>query len=328
MFLCLLPLHCLAITCDYDWQWECDNGLECVGGGYVCSGKSDCSDGSDEWGCTVDNCTRPGMWLCQDGSKCLRHGALCNFWKTECDDGSDESPETCEYCAQREGWWLCEDGSRCLHEAALCNGLADCPDFSDEISCGHCNKTAYVQCPGLSDYCIPADYMCDGFPHCPDQSDETLDPDLGDCRNKCQSDGHLACGDGSVCVRGECNGRRECSNNEDEQSQFCPPEPWDCSHPSMFPCSEGGCVSKQMLCSAKDRKEHICNLNNITDIGSDMDPALCSGKCFFDYPDMVDSSRRPCQDGSMCLVLSEDSSPAGVMELSTVQTAAMSLTVL
>ena len=301
MALCLLLLSCIAAECEH-WQVPCDDGQECVGWGYLCNGKSECSDGSDEVGCTADNCTRSGFWLCQDGSKCLVNGAVCNGY-SQCDDGSDESPESCELCNRRDGWWLCRDRSRCLPESRVCNEVSDCADWSDETSCGHCNKTEHMPCPGLSDFCIPAENMCDGLGSCPDGSDQTLDTGIGDCREKCQSDGNHVCSDGSMCTRGLCNGERDCTNVEDEQSQYCPPEPWECSHPTMFPCSEGGCVSKAMLCSAQDSKQHLCNFDNSTTIGSDMNPNMCNDTCYFHYPDKVDHSRLPCKDGSMCLIL-------------------------
>ena len=223
-------------------------------------------------------------------------------YDTQCDDGSDESPDACKYlCSTVEGMWLCQDGTRCVKESFICDDMTDCPDWSDETSCGHCAKSDHAPCPGLSDFCIPAYRMCDGFGDCPDHSDESLDPDIGDCKDKCQSDGHHVCSDGSICGVG-CVGARQCTNGEDEQSMFCPPYYLNCSHSGMFQCSEGGCVRNLLRCSARDSKQHLCNFNNSTAIGSDMDPGLCNGTCYHVYPKTVDFSRLPCHDGSMCLL--------------------------
>ncbi|XP_014225534.1 atrial natriuretic peptide-converting enzyme [Trichogramma pretiosum] len=61
-----------------------------------------------------------------------------------------------------------------LKSAALssrvCDGIADCPDFSDELDCAYCRK-GEIHC-GLGTQCIAKSKRCDGKVDCPSGSDE------------------------------------------------------------------------------------------------------------------------------------------------------------
>lgn len=52
----------------------------------------------------------------------------------------------------------------------LCDGVLDCPDMSDETTCGYC-PAGYLHCI-TSRTCIPARSRCDGVVDCPGEADE------------------------------------------------------------------------------------------------------------------------------------------------------------
>ena len=48
----------IAQSCNY-YQFECDNGYQCVNEAYECDGDEDCYDGSDE-----EDCSDSGKHMC------------------------------------------------------------------------------------------------------------------------------------------------------------------------------------------------------------------------------------------------------------------------
>lgn len=52
----------------------------------------------------------------------------------------------------------------------LCDGFLDCPDMSDETTCGYC-PAGFLHCI-TSRTCIPVQSRCDGVVDCPGEADE------------------------------------------------------------------------------------------------------------------------------------------------------------
>ncbi|CAL1682411.1 unnamed protein product [Lasius platythorax] len=119
-------------VCQYD-QATCSNG-DCIPKSYVCDGKFDCTDGSDEMRCNPHGC-EPNEFRCNN-KQCVSKLWRCDGDK-DCADGSDE-----ENCAPsppgspcRYNEFPCSSNKQCIPKSYHCDMERDCLDGSDEVGC-------------------------------------------------------------------------------------------------------------------------------------------------------------------------------------------------
>ncbi|XP_076378245.1 terribly reduced optic lobes isoform X1 [Megalopta genalis] len=118
-------------VCQYE-EATCSNG-ECIPKSYVCNGRLDCTDGSDEMRCSPHGC-EPNQYRCNN-TECVSKVWRCDGDK-DCADNSDE--ENCEPskpgspCRSTE--YACSSG-QCIPKTFQCDLEKDCMDGSDEIGC-------------------------------------------------------------------------------------------------------------------------------------------------------------------------------------------------
>ncbi|XP_025163883.1 basement membrane-specific heparan sulfate proteoglycan core protein [Harpegnathos saltator] len=119
-------------VCQYD-EATCSNG-DCIPKTYVCDGKFDCTDGSDEMRCSPHGC-EPNEFRCNN-KQCVSKLWRCDGDK-DCADGSDE--ESCSPSppgsACRYSEFACSSNKQCIPKSYHCDMERDCLDGSDELGC-------------------------------------------------------------------------------------------------------------------------------------------------------------------------------------------------
>ncbi|XP_076631096.1 terribly reduced optic lobes isoform X1 [Colletes latitarsis] len=117
--------------CQYE-EATCSNG-DCIPKSYVCNGRLDCTDGSDEMRCSPHGC-QPNEFRCNN-TECVSKLWRCDG-DQDCADRSDE-----ENCAPsppnspcRYSEFECASG-QCIPKVYQCDHEKDCLDGSDEIGC-------------------------------------------------------------------------------------------------------------------------------------------------------------------------------------------------
>ncbi|KAA8592929.1 hypothetical protein FQN60_018384, partial [Etheostoma spectabile] len=190
-FQCAHGMKCIVQSqvCDVDegcsaTEFKCANG-QCVSATMLCDGHPDCSDRSDEEGCSdAPVCTTKHR--CPHSKECLVQDWFCDG-DQDCKDGTDEKdcPVAPLNCGEFQ--WACKSKTKCVPISWRCDHMKDCDDGSDETDCRTVTCLPHqFQCG--SQECLDPSLVCNGVTNCADGSDEG-----GSCQMSCAEEDDNRC---------------------------------------------------------------------------------------------------------------------------------------
>ena len=213
----------------------------------ICDGYDDCTDKSDESQCEHD--CPANMFKCKANGKCVLGAWKCDGDK-DCTDGSDEDETICQNRPCNDQEFSCANG-KCIPQLWHCDFDNDCGDDSDEPSyiCRNQNcTTGWRRCPGHANYrCIPEWLFCDGKDDCRDGSDE-----LDENCPACEENGDFRCKNRRcISKKWTCDFSNDCGDASDEDDDMCAGNYRQCSE-SEFQCNNDKCIPRRWTCDHDD----------------------------------------------------------------------------
>lgn len=160
--------------------FQCKSSGICISWFFVCDGRKDCSDGSDE-DCKEKKACPEHTFRCGSSvpAVCISQASRCDG-NADCPNGEDEFNCTAtKYKGCPLHTFQCEDG-RCLPEYEFCNAVISCEDGSDEPD-NSCTATWNTSVRNLrhcpfrcsNGRCRSSAVVCSGRDGCGDNSDES-----------------------------------------------------------------------------------------------------------------------------------------------------------
>lgn len=185
--------------CPETLPFKCDYGI-CIPERMMCDGKFNCLDASDELLCAKTACPADRSFKCENG-QCIEESKVCNGRNDGCQDGSDEN-DCASFKCPLDRNFKCNNG-KCIARSLVCDNVNDCQDNTDELVCQRTTTdrtaTGVAYSPTTEKSMINVEATTKGAAYCPE--------DRFSCKN-------------GACIRLHqvCDGRKHCSNGEDEKN--------------------------------------------------------------------------------------------------------------